>query len=255
MSELTVHYLSDLHLEFYDENELKDVISRIIPKSEICVLAGDICYPFQKSYEIFLMDMNNKFKHVFLIHGNHEYYRLCENEGKLMKDIINKTNDIINSNDLKNIHFLNNSYYDIGNYRFAGTVLWSHIKDPNYLINDADTIVELDVNSMNRVHNECTKFIENITEKSKQDEKKLIVVTHHMPSYTLIDPKYEKYKKYNQCFASDCDYLVKDPIICWIFGHTHTKMEKTINNIPVLVNPIGYPEENECVDYNVTITL
>ena len=31
---------------------------------------------------------------------------------------------------------------------------------------------------------------------------------------------------------------------CWIYGHTHMQSEYIINNVPLLCNPIGYPEEN-----------
>ena len=142
MRKLKFQYFSDLHLEFHDSNTFSDVLRKIQPKAEICVLAGDIGYPFQENYTIFLKHMNDLFKHVFLIHGNHEYYQLKENKGKSMTEIFDRTNSIIKDNNLKNIHFLYNSHYDLDGYRFYGTVLWTKISDPRYLINDEAQIEE-----------------------------------------------------------------------------------------------------------------
>ena len=109
----SIQYISDIHLEFYKINEVDNILSYIQPNAKICVLAGDIGYPFQKIYEIFLCGISKKFDEIFLIHGNHEYYRIGKNKGKNIKQIIDKTNDIIKDNNLKNIHFLNNSYNTI----------------------------------------------------------------------------------------------------------------------------------------------
>lgn len=147
---MRIHYLSDLHLEFFKLPKVKEIIKKIIPKSPICVLAGDIGYPFQETYEYFLIEMNKKFEHVFLIHGNHEYYQLQENSGRNMYDIVNKTKDIINKNNLNNVPFLNDNYYDVGNYKFIGGVLWSKITNPEFAINDKYTIGNYSTENMNK---------------------------------------------------------------------------------------------------------
>ena len=103
MNRFKIQYFSDLHLEFYDLTKLVRMIHWIKPKSDICVLAGDIGYPFQKKYEVFLIAMNKKFEHIFLILGNHEFYQLKDNEGKTMNQIIEQTEKIIKSNNLTNV--------------------------------------------------------------------------------------------------------------------------------------------------------
>jgi hypothetical protein len=78
------------------------------------------------------------------------------------------------------------------------------------------------------------------------------MITHHLPSYDLIDEKYKtvNLNSVNQCFASNTDNLIKEPIILWIFGHTHQPTEKIINGIKCVANPIGYPNELDKPDYN-----
>ncbi len=256
MNRLKIQYFSDLHLEFYDLTKLVRMIHWIKPKSNICVLAGDIGYPFQKKYEVFLIAMNKKFEHIFLILGNHEFYQLKDNEGKTMSQIVEQTDKIIKNNDLTNIHFLNNSHYDLGDYRFIGSTLWSHIYDNKYIHNDFNTIKELTSENMyNDLHKRDRDYLKNIIEESKTENKKIIMITHHLPSFKLNHPKYAKYHNYNQCFSSNSDDLIIEPIKCWIFGHTHTQMDVKINDIQCVANPIGYPGENKDIDFHKIIEI
>ena len=41
----------------------------------------------------------------------------------------------------------------------------------------------------------------------------------------------------------------------WIYGHTHTRSNVIINEIPFLCNPIGYPNENTFLDFQNTFTI
>jgi len=229
----------------------------IQPKADICILAGDIGYPFQSNYKAFLHHMNDLFKHVFLIHGNHEYYQLQENKGKSMSEIYQKTQNIIKDHKLNNINFLYNSHYDIGKYRFYGTVLWTKITDPRYLINDEAQIQEFSFSAINDVHESQKQKLSDTIKQADMDGKIPIVITHHMPSFSLIQDKYKEgnLKYYNQCYASECDELIKSHVGCWIYGHTNSVDERKINGIPCLVNPIGYIHEMDNPDFNKVYEL
>ena len=58
---MKIQYISDIHLEYLSE------IPKINPVGDVLVLAGDIGHPFSSIYINFLIDVNNKFKKVFLI--------------------------------------------------------------------------------------------------------------------------------------------------------------------------------------------
>lgn len=249
---VSIQYISDIHLEFIQNTQI--ILDKIIKTSDICVLAGDIGYPFENHYEEFLIGISKKFKHIILIHGNHEYYQLGKNKGKTMKQIINKTIEIININNLDNIYFLNNSYIDIDNIRFIGSTLWSLIKNPLFLINDSKYIEEFNVEYFNNLYNSNVEILSNHIEKAKLDNKQVVIVTHHLPSYECIASKYKHYD-INQCFASNSDNLINSPVILWIFGHTHSPIEKLINKVKCIANPIGYPGELINPDFNKIIEL
>ncbi len=252
---LTIQYMSDLHLEFYDADTIYSILEHIKPQTNICVLAGDIGYPFDLTYEIFLCGMSTKFEHIFLIHGNHEYYQCGNNQGRTREEILHQTWNILNRNNLSNIHFLHNSYYDLGEYRIIGSVLWSEIKDPRYLSNRYDQVYDFSLNEMNRMHFINKNFINEALYESIKDNKKVVMITHHVPSYQLNHESYADRAKYFQCFSSHCDDLITDPVKVWIFGHTHMQIEKKVNGIMCVANPAGYPSENIVIDLHKTICV
>jgi predicted phosphodiesterase len=228
---MKIQYISDIHLE------LQKKIPKIIPVANILVLAGDIGYPDTNIYKEFLKEMNKLFKKVFLITGNHEYY--SSNSMEEVENSIEKTLEIYN---LKNITFLNSSYEDYEGIRFIGTTLWTNIKNPSNTINDMNIIKDFSVELNNELHSVQKEFLE---ESLQESPLPIVIITHHLPSYTLIHKEFQtdSWNKYNQNFASDCDSLIKPPIKLWIYGHTHKENNSVINSVHCVCNPIGYPSE------------
>ncbi len=247
---LKIRYFSDLHLEFLSIYEVELLIKKIPPsENEICILAGDIGIPYQQQYNIFMEFISKVFIKTFVISGNHEYYS---------KKTIRQTNEFLAEYYKKfdNISYLNNTFEYYQGYCFVGTILWSKITDPTYKINDTKCIPDFTYIEYNKLHASCVEFLENVLENNTN----CIIITHHVPSFTLIDNKYKTKSMlpYNQWFNCDMDELIekeKDRIKCWIYGHTHTPASNIINGIPFLCNPIGYPHENSKLDFNKNITL
>ena len=250
---LKLRYMSDLHLEFLTLNQTKILISTICPQiDEICILAGDIGSPYSENYQFFMSSINHTFKKTFVIAGNHEYYNQSNKTISETKYFMNQ----YFSNNHNNIRFLDNEYEYYENYCFIGLTLWSFIKNPRYQINDTQSIPNLDICQYNALHQECLNHLETMI----HNHSNCIVITHHLPSYSLIDPKYliGCMIPYNQWFACNLDDFICTnchKIICWIYGHTHMESAKKIANIPFLCNPFGYPEENKNINYHATIQL
>ncbi len=244
---MIIKYISDIHLEFLQKIKPTWVSKLINSDADVLVLAGDIGYPMRTEYSDFLINVNKIFEKTFLITGNHEYY-----SSFTIEQNNNKIKQIIEENNLANVKFLLNEYEDYKGYRFVGSTLWSKIYNPNFLINDFKQIPGLTVEKYNMLHQDSINFIDKTI---KETPKPIIMITHHLPSHSLTDPKYASYADYNQCFSSDLDHIIKEPIKAWFYGHTHIPSFKEINGVKLLCNPIGYPEESSFADFNRKITI
>lgn len=244
---MKLRYFSDLHLEFIQTKDIEQFIQQIPPgPDEVCILAGDIGNPRESKYDRFMEFISGSFKKAFVIAGNHEYYyREMDETNDVMRLYFEK---------FHNISLLNNSCEVYEGYCFVGTTLWSKVTNPSYKINDVYSIPNFDYIQCNRLNRMCVDFLEEALE-----HENCIVLTHHMPSRSLIDVKYltQAMRPYNQWFYCDLDALIlskKENIKAWVYGHTHTPSETKIHDIPFLCHPIGYPGENR-VDFEKSITL
>jgi predicted MPP superfamily phosphohydrolase len=239
-----IQYTSDIHLEFH-----KNMYPKIRAIAPILCLGGDIGYPNMDNYKKFLVHLNsnNCFKKIFIIAGNHEYY----NQNKSIEE----TNLCIEkiTHPLPKISFLNNKSEFYDGYLFIGSTLWSKVHKSDKLINDFFSIQGMDIDKYNSLHNNAFTFIKSEIESNS--DKKIVVLTHHLPSYSLINEKYKHYAEYNQYFASSSDELIKPPVVAWFYGHTHFASKSFINNVIVTCNPIGYSRENKNANFNEFIEI
>jgi hypothetical protein len=66
------------------------------------------------------------------------------------------------------------------------------------------------------------------------------VISHHLPSYTLVADHYKNLDPpINSAFASEIPEAESPQIKAWVAGHTHTPMKLGKFH----VNPFGYPTE------------
>jgi predicted phosphodiesterase len=235
---MKIQYISDIHLEF------RSTIPNIEPLADVLVLAGDIGYPFSAIYSEFLQHVSQKFKKVFLVAGNHEYY----NDTKTMEEINEQITSVAQEH--INICFLNDSWELWEGYKFVGSTLWSHIKDPQHRINDLTAISSMSVEFYNELHQVASEFLQDVL---KDKDTPIVMITHHLPSFALIDTQFKTshHTPYNQWFASHCDGLFQPPIQVWIYGHTHVAKRSVVNGILCVCNPLGYLSEQNALHYEV----
>lgn len=239
---MKLRYFSDLHLERI--KHMDAFLAQIPPgPDEVCILAGDIGNPCKPHYDVFMQFIRKNFMKAFVIAGNHEYYHNPMEETNQHLDKYFKQ--------FENVSFLKESYEMYGGYCFVGTTLWTNVTDPRYKINDVYSIPRFDYMECNRQHRKSIEFL-----KEALTHENCVVMTHHVPSTSLIHPKYltPSMMPYHQWFACDLDAFFTPNIKAWFHGHTHTPSVAKIQNIPFLCNPIGYPGENT-VDFEATFIL
>ena len=256
-----IYYCSDLHIDY---NIKYSYFQKDIDPGSYLVLAGDICgYHFPDIFISFFQAIQSKFKHIIYITGNHEYYK------ELLDD--QPIRDLFKQIAAPNIHFLQNEFIEFPDDKliFYGSTFWTagtgdmyQDKSVEYSLNDYNQIYVIHskmkfkitrhelINLHEAMKKQLYTFFDHLQEdKDKYDGYRKIIVTHHLPIYELIDPKYQYYDG-NSGFASKLlpELLEKD-FDYWICGHTHSSNKKnfTLANGKVaqfLINPKGYDLEN-----------
>lgn len=264
---MKISLASDIHLEFgylnLDNSE----------ESDILILAGDILVASDfkinnkrsETYREFIENVTNRYGHIVYIMGNHEHYH-----GDYAKtaDILRDEFKYFN-----NLKFLDNNFVDICDVRFIGGTLWTDLNKNDPLtfesikrsMNDYQVIENSNIPVNFRVltengtskyktkssifspsdsyedHKRCVSTINEIL-NSYQDDKKVIVVTHHLPTHKSVPREFARDFHGNGAYASDLSEFILDrpQIKYWVHGHTHDPCDYMIGDTRVICNPRGY---------------
>lgn len=229
---------SDLHTNFHRDGG-KSIIDGLYNKDvDIAVSAGDLSVIVNNLLQDNIKQLCDKFLEVVFVSGNHSYYHSS----------LVKVDDILRDLEVKipNFTWLNDSRVTINGVSFIGGTLWfprSPAATANeHLLNDFNYID--DIQDVYDRHEATVDFLEqNIQEGD-------IVVTHHMPTYRSVAPKY-KSSSLNCYFACDLDKMIEDkkPKL-WLHAHTHSSCDYYMFNTRVVCNPLGYPEEGNLQFFN-----
>lgn len=263
------YYLSDIHNEFRKHD--KDDVGRVFDitscsggKDDSLILAGDIDQLRSGSKNIsptlvtLLKNACNKFKYIFYVLGNHEYYSSPVNDSgrkiQRLKDLVACDNLIILNKDT----FVFNDIAVIGatlwtdidnNSQFLKTELedryngFSDFKKIKYKIGNRYRKLKVsDIFSINLVER---NYIFSEIKKYKKLGYKTVVISHHPPTTRVYDSEYFK-----RVICNDYeDLLIKYQPDFWIHGHIHSKISYIVGDKTcVLANTLGYNDKEEYVE-------
>lgn len=226
---MKLRIVSDLHLEHYRNTNYEDWFQD--EGEDVVIAAGDIHTAAKAPMELRLLFPD---KEIVYVAGNHEFYGYDYDKAL---EILRKECAVLG------IHFLENDAVTINGQRFLGTTLWAGPLLPDAtkrFINDFNAITRnkrlFTLNDCINLNDTARKFLGQRTEED-------VVVTHFMPHYRYIHPKWHG-QLLNPYFANDIDPL---GVKLWAHGHTHDLIMKD----NVVCNPRGYPKENKA--YNTII--
>ena len=242
--------VSDIHIE-YKSNEVPDPLTLITPSADILVLAGDIG-SFYKLDQLksFLQKLCPYFKVVLYVSGNHEYYKQQGYQPETMRVLLKRFINIEKS--INNLYVLNRSCAQIGDVCIVGCTLWSKpaIHIPNFIVR----IQGMNTNLYTQKFNSDLEYIKRMTTYCAKKQLKLLVVTHHCPTYSVITSK-KKYK-YISLYASHLDdLLTQDKVHTWVCGHIHSNFDLiTEGGTHLIGNQKGKPKD-KIIDYKKDLII
>lgn len=244
---MKIQYMSDLHMELRENS--KFIKNLEIPVTgEVLVLAGDTAYlrdttvPNMKFWKW----ASKNYQQVLLVPGNHEFYGYGDvtAQGDSWQRMIQS-----------NVGYYQNQVVSINDTDFILSTLWSHIRpEDEYFVargmNDFRQIryneKRFTTDDFNVEHDKCLSFIKQAVAES--DAEKIVVVTHHLPSYIVVAPHY-KNDSLTSAFATELgEYIADSRIDAWIFGHSHCNIDSQIGNTKLVCNQMGYIDYGEQVN-------
>lgn len=250
-----IQIASDLHIE-YKNNKVPNAFDYITPKAKNLILAGDIgtFYKYDQLFG-FIKQLEPYFMNIIYVLGNHEYYKpvIGLNEEDVTPLTMGEIRNLAKKmqTDIPNLWILDNATVRIGNYCIIGCTLWSDIKIglPRHIVKIHGMTTKIYANKFS----DGVKFIQEEIRKCKEKGRKAIVVTHYMPTYSILS-KERTFHKYASLYASNLDHLISNPVDTWICGHIHRNFDIIINGTRLVSNQRGKPRDN-IEDYSKQFTL
>lgn len=259
---------SDLHLEAFAFRDAELLVCDFLPPDprdaqSILVLAGDISSNSNQLLA-FLAECCKKWKKVYYVPGNHEWYRhdYKRYSLELKSALQSKTayGDAFNNLEFAIDDVGYEEHEDLG-IRFIFCPLWAdggvHPDDQHIVgsqLNDFRLITNMDGNTFKRF-----TVRDMVYEHKKQKAKikeflsqpfdgRSVVITHHLPSRKLVSSRFWPVDGSDGCnggFVGDCSDIIYSDIAPWqwIHGHTHDSISTVLNGTRIDCHPCGYRGE------------
>lgn len=239
MKPLSISVVSDLHCH---TSMPRDFNPAGMKPADVLVVAGDVSV--SSLYDHYVSGIReaakDKFKSMFFIRGNHDYY--CTKQDKAYKPSVHE-----------NVVFTVAQSEGVGDdYKcryvdFVCSPMWSPITHNKQLVlcclNDYHFIPGFSVERCTELFWENLEWMEHMVHASKSDGHDVVIVTHHLPRHELISPKFRN-SDVNDAFCvmdpeAEARLIALEPKL-WIHGHSHDFMDVTLDGVRYVRNPLGY---------------
>lgn len=238
---MNAEVISDTHLNLWKTKPSDDQLVKLFSlKTPNLILAGDIGDPDEPSLRQFLDLARTRYKNIFYVPGNHEFYNTEPGSRKNPAAVLNWFQKL--DDQWSNFHFFYRRNEVVDGVRILGATAWS--TEPSGSI-WATTIGE-----------EGRKDIHFLEQGLSTSKEPVLVITHYPSTFQVIQENFKgKLSQYN--YGQDLERLYRPPLHTWIFGHVHQKHDFSMpytsslygtGSVRILCNPHGYSDEQVAAD-------
>ena len=235
---MKLQILSDTHNSEYQLSTDADLI----------IHAGDFSNRLSGAIE-FAETCKNLNKNFIFVLGNHDYY--CSNYNLVV--------DFLKENYPQNA-LLDDNHIKIQDKIFVGGTLFTNFRSNSTLTSPTDalqfkkdaeqSIYDFDQIMIGTNNRSITtddyiilfqRYHQNIMQFKGQNN--VVVITHFPPHLACLDPYWGNHpvaSALNPYFINDLDIKGFN---LWISGHTHTSVDTVVDGCRLVINPLGYPQE------------
>lgn len=258
---IKIRCYSDIHLDGYNLDNLWYPPDLPNDKQTILILAGDL-WTSTKFIEYagysWISHVAHRFKEVLIVLGNHDYWP--ENDKLSITCGADKCNAMLQDIGYDNVRVMDCNTFEVEDYIFVGCTLWTDMNksDPltmmqlnNYMAYDGKIAYSTNVYERYtsslwvHTHIKHRNYIKLIAEQNPN--KKIFVITHHVPLMTLIHSDYADAHIQNGYYFSDLSDIILDNqnITHWVSGHTHKEYDIMFEGCRMINNSVGYQGEHK----------
>jgi Icc-related predicted phosphoesterase len=262
---MKIKVVSDIHLEFGCGKSFSFPDEA---DADILVVAGDVA-PIKMCLSEFIWFLDNAsalYRKVIFVAGNHEFYN------NSYEDTIDQIYNVIDM--YHNVHFLNNNHVVTNDVVFIGSTLWTDYNNlsPTALYYAQNNLNDHRVISYGKHGKFTTRDAADLNVSARHflncvlkefNDKRCVVVTHHLPDMICIDDRYLAHGSYinqqlNYAFANTHmqDMILDYNPVLWVHGHTHDSVDIMLGDTRIVCNPVGYMHDlNQNFDNDMVIEV
>jgi len=263
---MRIFAISDIHVDFQDNQKWIDAVSEIDYKEDVLLLAGDVCHHFYRLQET-LLQLRGKFHRLFFVPGNHDLWLRGESFKNSMEKfeaiiVFCKKNDIsMNPDTINNISIVplfswytspedgEDSLYWPKPGEDENNRMWSDrffIKWPNSNFPKSASQYFYELNS--ELISE--KYSGTVISMSHFIPRKEMMFSQYPP---MLDP--ERIKKFDRSPEFNFSRVAGSELIekqirqvgskLHVYGHQHINRDREIDGIRYAAHCLGYPNERK----------
>ncbi|VUC30196.1 unnamed protein product [Clonostachys rosea] len=238
--------LSDIHLEVGEQYRTFTFPAT----APFLILAGDTGYlSHYDGYLAFLEAQVTRFERVFLVLGNHEFYKSSYEE------TIEAAKKLEQEPSLQGkVVLLHRRRWDydgddeaLRGFTILGCTLWSALPDESrelvqLAVSDFKHIKDWTAQRHHATHLEEAAWLREEVDKASGEKRDVLVVTHHAPSRKEVANPHKTGSPWFDAYSTE---LVEGSrrwpgVRAWVFGHTHYSVDFVRRGIRVYANQRGY---------------